>query len=903
MIYLLKMLLPMAAIAIGMMPAAKADIGSDNPNGASGSTHSPPRSLGKTGPSSQWPTVSAADDRSRSRIESTPIPGAADEEKIKSGDSDFAGGEETSNSQQEATSGNKPQRLQPWIPPGFESLMAPQQALVDVYHAESFVVRTMAEFTPESIRLLHPIEVTNALENLADIVWANRALASPMPTNTSRLCASRNQVDCGALATESIGIVFDMQKLKADLFIGPDHLKVEALEDFSYLPPPENSLALLNRVTVNYNGVASESMNYSVRNETIVGKGSVNLRALSEIGKDQSLEFDELVLQRDSKGHNMEFGLLRNTRRAFSFIDNDGYLGFNVSRSQDTVRINDAAYANPVMIFLPSRSLVEIYRDGRLLASDYYGPGNVAIDTAGLPGGSYDIELRITDDAGNTRTELQYYSKIRQLPPYGQPGYFLQAGRKTSRGGDLLPDVDGVNFARAGYARRLTESIGAGAALSVDDFSTMAEFSTFIQRPLWMSELGFAMESDGQTASDLDFRIGRDGIRLDLSARKVWNPDVDAIERINFDRPDYGQLGRTSGQYTVALQFPIGSGNLNFFGRYNEAEFSNHSYGMRFNWRRNFLSGENISTDLEVSDNDGQFFASIRFSFSLSAGRSYHTVSPGFEFNEALDGSDRSDFRGRAGTRWRNDGLDGAQYELGLNLISETSDELESTFDADTRWGAADVSARYLIDEQDTRVRGRISTNFALSDGTFAFGGHSRGESAILARVETADGEPAEFDINTSEGAPRRVRSGHWYLLPKKSFRTYDISISSRAHDLLRFEQRPLTRTLYPGNVVAVTWQAERVLVIAGQVLDADGQPMERATFTNVVGLASTDENGFFQAEIFGSAERLMLKQGDAGCSIPLPDFSEPQDQFHYLGKLECGPSIKPDGLRAHREQ
>src|SRR5207247_1591607 len=99
-------------------------------------------------------------------------------------------------------------------------------------------------------------------------------------------------------------------------------------------------------------------------------------------------------------------------------------LGVGVGTQFDTRVDRDQVFGNQLIVFLAQRSRVDILRDGRLLTSRSYEAGNQALDTAGLPDGSYEVVLRIQEFGGGAREERRFFIKNARIAPLDQPVYF-----------------------------------------------------------------------------------------------------------------------------------------------------------------------------------------------------------------------------------------------------------------------------------------------------------------------------------------------------------------------------------------------------------------------------------------------------------------------------------------------
>ena len=96
---------------------------------------------------------------------------------------------------------------------------------------------------------------------------------------------------------------------------------------------------------------------------------------------------------------------------------------------------------------------------------------------------------------------------------------------------------------------------------------------------------------------------------------------------------------------------------------------------------------------------------------------------------------------------------------------------------------------------------------------------------------------------------------------------------------------------LYPGNVMRLNWEIADLLVVVGRVQDRDGNPIANAVIESAQGLASTDDFGYFQAEVklAASADGVLLefRDSDGLCRVLVPEF-EKRAGVGFLDTLVC---------------
>ena len=75
--------------------------------------------------------------------------------------------------------------------------------------------------------------------------------------------------------------------------------------------------------------------------------------------------------------------------------------------------------------------------------------------------------------------------------------------------------------------------------------------------------------------------------------------------------------------------------------------------------------------------------------------------------------------------------------------------------------------------------------------------------------------------------------------------------------------------------------------IAIGRLVDGNGVPVTNAVIQNVVGIAMTDENGIFQAEVKHDTNSLDVVQGSRSCRAAF-DNPRTNDKVLPLGALIC---------------
>ncbi len=760
-----------------------------------------------------------------------------------------------------------------WVPPGFESLSEPQTTAIDVYYGGYFLTTTMARFDHSALTFVDSKVIVQRIPDILNPEEIELLLGRPLPLNAELLCHSEFQLDCGELQPADIGIIFDRANLRVWLFMHPELLVTRQAQERKYLPRSSGELSMYSENSLFFSDTGLESTSYNLANYTQLALAENRLQIRSNL-TDAGIELDTLALSREFSGRRVSLGLLREDASNSSFMQSEQYVGFALQSSLETRTDLDQIQGSQIELFLNTRSRVEIYRDGRLYDTHYYNIGNQVLDTSSLPSGSYDIEIRITDAAGEQRIEQRFFTKNSRMAPSDQNLYFLQAGKLLGPT-DEIADSNQQEFFRAGFAKRLTDSVGADIGVSLTPDSTLLEAGLFKQGENYQFHAGIAHEDNGSTGFTTDLRFALNKITANLNLRRLFAGKSDS------------QLGSAFTQIAASLEYRTPIGPIGLFYRNNSRsdEFSATNMGLRWRSQMRELGKGNLTASFELSRNDSDLLAAFTLNYRFNGDRRSSSYSAQAQYENRERGNARHAFRGSAESRWNI--ARGNDNQFSLRAERSTQSSLEGRLELAGRLGSADVSTRYNMDSSRAEFYGRLSSSFAATRESSAVGGQRRGDSVLLVEV---DGVPSHHNFEVLvNGSPRgQLSSNETLLLPVSPFETYDISLKTLGDSIVNLDARHYRKTVYPGNVIDLTWQATEVVIAYGRILDSANNPVSNALLGNVMGLATTDSNGYFQVEIDRHTDTLEVRKGGQTCRIALEDQTR-NEQLMALGDLKCG--------------
>ena len=779
-----------------------------------------------------------------------------------------------------------------WIPEGFEDLARPQQTIIDVFYGGVYLASVTARFEPGSITVLDSQPLVARLPDLLDPQEFRRLIEFPLETNAHLRCKSKRSSNCGKLLTRTVGVIFDQGLLKLDLFIGQELLQVRTLEQLRYLPKSDAGFSAFDDMSFYVSGSTDADLTFNMANNTLVSFAETRLRIDSNFTSEDDLTIDTLALQREVKGLDYQAGIFRANAGSFLFMQNQQFLGATFGSSLTTRLDLELALGTTFTVFLNSRSLVQIYKDDRLLGSAYYDTGNQEINTTSLPSGAYDVELRITDSSGLVRIERRFYSKNSKIPPEGEALFFIQAGQYVETVSDeILPQTTDDRFVRAGYSRRLFTSTAASLGFSADAESTMLESGVFHQREKYEVSAALAFDEYSRIAGDIRFRYRYKSGNVNISARKISGGNLKADE--------VSQLGSEITQANISAYFSTENhGAFSVFADYAQISAlpgvetvayrasESKSYGAR--WSPPALPWmSDLSSNVELSSNDGEILFLVNLQFRMSNGPWKSSASAIYQTEQANQLGQSQSLTGSIDTRWQRNTPAGNDYAFSLRADHQQQNAIASSFRAKTHRGTAGFTAKRNIDANSWEYTGSMSTRVASTGSRIYLGGKRSGNSGFVVKVEGPENSDNLIKVKMNGSTKANIEANKEVFIPAAAYRTYDISFSPSGRSIESIDYKGSPMTLYPGNVISVQATLTQVLIGIGRVFLSTGEPLQNALIKGVEGLALTDGNGLFQAEMVTGTQQLTFTKGGAACTIRLPEY-QARRNVARLGKLIC---------------
>lgn len=775
------------------------------------------------------------------------------------------------------------------VPEGFRAQTQPQETLIEVYFGDRLITTAMAEFTPDTIEFLEPGKVVEALSGVRKTDKLEAHLRGPMPTHGSRVCRRPEQDNCGTLEPDKVGVIFDDRRFRADLFLHPDFLVKQDSDASPYLAEPDTpGVGLVQNLSANYSGTSLGQDQFSLFGRTRAGHGTSHLFSNWVSTNEQDMSVRELGFRKDFRAHQVSVGLYQPRNQLLTALRRNPLAGIGIERTFNR-RSNQALMsATDVEIALNSRARVELLREGRLHDVRFYPAGRHQIDTARLPTGAYNLQIRITESNGSTRTLERFFVKSQRLAPGGEKLWFAQLGQAYRRDGTRLwPRDTGTLMARSGVQYRQRDNLGLGLAGAAVEGSGLGEFSANWLTPELQAQGSVFASTEGSSGWLLRASASRGDWRLIVDSERI-QAEADA-------RTDFTLLPDSVERERLEVRAPIVGGQT--FASWQRLQRNDNGARRtaRLGYTRTFRVGghQTLNLNTSVSRSDGTHAARLSLDWRFTTTRWQHQARLTQRDSQRAGADDGTS--ARASTSWRDgDRLhDDLQVTAGVEADEQAR---QASLDGQYTWqyGRARAGLSYTQQEagQDRRVSSATyDTNLVARSGDAAVGGPELNQAGLIIDLRGAPG--ALFDILV-DGKKRFVaRGGQRAAIALRAYDEYEITIQDRGTDFVHYDHDSRHVTLYPGNVKTLHWDLERVMIVLGVLETPAGKPLGDAVIKGTRGMTRSDPNGYFQGEIRGQDAKLFARTGDTRCRLDTGPI-EPENGVARLGHVPCRPVEDP---------
>jgi hypothetical protein len=764
-----------------------------------------------------------------------------------------------------------------------------ETTLFDIYLGDKFKGAILADFTESWIRITEPTEV---ISQLKDLKGGERLV----PLLTGIIEKQRSVPD---IAT----VTYDLNAFRIIIQPSENLLGTSAIQLTRRVSPdPDSGFSLQQRLGATGSGDTSTDMRTAFNHRSIASYGEFFGVIDGAAVSDRDYEVTEGSAGGIFGDYRGRGGLLQTS--GGQFAPSLQHLGVSFETAEELFLDQDLIRGSKFEVFIPSRSKVEFYRDGRLLAVQVLDFGLQEINTAGFPQGSYDVDIIITDNFGVVTRQRKFFTKSGYLASRARPIYSLHIGSIR----DNLNSLD-IPVYQTGLRWRAADIFDVSASVyGSEDLHIGSVGSNLLFRDYRLGvESSFSNDGDFGASSSMGGRIL--GVNFDLGVTKTFvggepppvlptpDPDdpfspvfalQDRRDKLTFEDRDelngniYREFGpvtlriagertrnsRTDDRYAVGpvVEWRIREGadsNLKLQLAYAHTESGDiYNSGLTYGYRltRALQLSSQVGLRRNDKDNEGIVLVSLSYDTKERDGR---------------------------GTRAKlNSELQNSQDDENRSIISQ-SNQLDFDHTGGYLQTLGFIRQDTTSEASNTAIGASAISSFLVSGDGGVDISHPVSEEAVLVAELPSESTDTEFQVLINGQIAATVKAGEKAVIGVAPYRAYDVSIRpTEGAELVTYDSSVTKMTFFPGNVRKKRWGIEKIFIILGRLVDQNGAPLARQRIKGTKDYTATEQDGTFQAEVGGS-ESLFVESQVYRCKLDL-NITERPEYFVDLGDVRC---------------
>ncbi|MDP9657354.1 UNVERIFIED_ORG: hypothetical protein J2W87_005310 [Pseudomonas putida] len=677
-----------------------------------------------------------------------------------------------------------------------------------------------------------------------------------------------------------------------------------------YTLPEGGSTGLIVRNQLNLNGGQNQDLGgrYGLEASSSLGSWTqaINMQLSRLGGMDNTLyhSVNELFTQRELEGSFLRLGLFTPsseglTRQPRTFgTTPDTALGVMYG-SSDSLAINNPKPAvYPIYVTANRQGSVEIYRDGLLINTQAMPAGLQTLDTRPLPGGIYEVEVRLIEDGQITSSTQELVYKPSNWRNHDERWrYNLFAGRESKVLSNWDEQDDGDMTAGAAFNYLLHPRVILGlSGRQVGDalqYGTSVDWAVVNNASLYANVYQTENYGTGLDVQGL-YSYGSGSIvashnRSWLDTTRLYDtlPDGTRVRQRNVF------VGQTSNSSLSVNHRLTSKSSVN--ARVSHSEGNTEGTGIDLGWtQRTQLFGSDANWRLSVFDRPGSFSSGDDRNRGIDLSVNIALGGPG----EQISGS--------IGTRTAREG--GRDNNASITYRKDLQDHLLQSVSATAITDTYGVGLNAMANMQSDLVNGdgfiqRSSFNNDLTgglnlDSTIAVGArkmvmtsqyHRDGAGMIIDVESDIDGIVLRAD--DLSGGSAVLRPGRNFV-PLTAYKSSSVSFDFEGNHVPAASIQP-ARSSYHLNKGGVEYRkitVSKSVTVLGRLVDPQGKPLKGHHIINHASRGVSEVDGFFSMEMNASSPTLEVRFGNQLlCQFRLdPNNARSENDVLMIGDLRC---------------
>ncbi|VVP92358.1 hypothetical protein PS910_02999 [Pseudomonas fluorescens] len=671
--------------------------------------------------------------------------------------------------------------------------------------------------------------------------------------------------------------------------------------------PEQGSYGLLVRNQLNLVGDGGQtSGRYAVQGQGSLGSWTTMTDAQFDRGSDlregTRYRLDQLYAERLVNQHFYRLGYFTPSAQGLTrqprLLGNspDTTLGLMLGSSDSLLIDSGQPSTTPVYVTPNRQGIAEIYRNGVLINSQPVQPGLQTLDTRVLPGGIYQIEVRLMEDGQETsRSEAFIYKPSNWSNSDSRWRYNLFVGQQTSALSNWDDDHDDSlsSGAMVNYLLHPRAVVGLSAQ-HVDDamqYATSLDWDVQDRLKIYGN---LNQTQDLGNGYDLQAIYNHDSGSMVFSHSRAWTQPGRTLRGPLQRQQELSQTSlslshRLTPRSTATVRVAHSTGAAN-------------GLGVDLGWTQfGKLAGSDASWRFSVFDRPGSASTGearnrgVNLSLSMSLG------SPGRRVAATL-GSRTSRDGGRdqnASLTYQHDVDYGALRTLGTTA---SLDRYGAGIGANAQFESSQLNGDAYA--QSSSYNGKISAGLnlqsvvALGAGKLAASGQFMAHDAGLIVDVESDVEGLELRADDFQGLSATLHPGR-NVLPVAAYKPGQVQVDFQDSHAPAAVIQPnsFDYHLNRGGVEYRQLRVMRTVTVLGRLLDSHGKGMSGAQVINHASRSVTEADGYFAVEMSESAPVLEVRiAGQAACLLSLdPGQMVRENDVLMAGDQQCRPESLAD--------
>lgn len=555
--------------------------------------------------------------------------------------------------------------------------------------------------------------------------------------------------------------------------------------------------------------------------------------------------------------------------------------------TSDALLINtDSVSAWPVYVTGRNQSIAEVWRDGRLIHTQQLQAGVQALDTRQLPGGIYDITIKIIENGQAVDTQVaQIYKPQGWSDPNRRWRMNLWSGQhRTLATGDTRGRDDNP-FALGGGVDILAHPravLGISGAATHEDHQVRTKANiTLSPNDTLVAQYSLG-NTEYQSNQNTDIRYYRN-IPGGGSASVFWRSTTTDIYG---NRTTSRQQGDTWGS-SLSMRLPW-STSLILNGQYIDTA-----------WRQGFGADVSVTTLATLSGRSTNFRVSAYDRPGFNNNRRDHGVS--FGVSISLTPTARHTVSTETGMN-QNQGYSSLNYQWqpgddsSIRLLgggvsySPHNTVISANSSVDTPYISGDGYVQHHSQGSTNTAGGNLSQILVMGGGRVASvnGNNSRSmESALIVDVDTDDDSTGV--VASGSMAETRLKLGR-NIVPAELWKKGTVQFTASGGESVQMFPQSDSMQMGRGSVKYIKVKAVKTFTVVGMLQDADGNVLKNRYVNSDASGGVINAEGVLTLDS-GVANRMLTVRADSGLpalQCELPSDMDSSKKVHFINAIKC---------------